>query len=121
MTIAEFLGHLDYLHENYYINAELTANAYATQENVPNLIHPHETDLRIANTHSGTDAPLPHFSTFKKAEITEKGHKLLEKLEVNQPEVSEIKLSVAITDKNLLFLGKVMDQSDLTDIFDARN
>jgi hypothetical protein len=121
MTIAEFLGHLDYLHQNYYINAEFTANTYATQENIPNLINPHETDLRIANTHSGPDAPLPHLTTFKKAEITEKGQKLLEKLEVNQPEVSEIKLSVAIADKNLLFLGKVMDQSDLTDILDARN
>ncbi len=121
MTIAEFLGHLDYLNQNHYINPEFTGNAYATQEDVPDLIHLQEIDLGIANTYSGPDGHLPHLSTFKKAEITEKGQKLLEKLEVNQPQVSEIKPLVAIADKNFPFLGKVMDQSDLIDIFDARD
>jgi uncharacterized protein (DUF2267 family) len=121
ITIAEFLGHLDYLNQNHYINAEFTGNAYATQEDVPDVIHPQEFDLRIANTYGAPDGPLPHLITFKKAEMTEKGQKLLEKLEVNQPQVSESKPAVAIADNNLPFLEKVMAKSGLTDIFDARD
>ncbi|WP_413175217.1 DUF2267 domain-containing protein [Anabaena azotica] len=121
ITIAEFLGHLDYLNQNHYINAEFTGNAYATQEDVPDLIHPQEIDLRIANTYGAPDGPLPHLITFKQAEMTEKGQKLLEKLEVNQPQVAETKPSVAIADKNLPFLEKIMAKSGLTDIFDARD
>ncbi|MFM2062473.1 MAG: hypothetical protein RLZZ507_2143 [Cyanobacteriota bacterium] len=121
ITIAEFLGHLDYLHQKHYINAEFTGNAYATQEDVPDLIHPQEFDLRIPNTLGAPDGPLPHLITFKKAEMTEKGKKLLDKLEVNPPTVSEEKPAVAIADKDLPFLEKVMAKSGLPDIFDARD
>ncbi|TAF12255.1 MAG: DUF2267 domain-containing protein [Nostocales cyanobacterium] len=121
ITISEFLGHLDYLNQNHYINAEFTGNAYATQEDVPDLIHPQEFDLRIANTLGAADGPLPHLITFKKAEITQKGQKLLENLEINPPTVAEENQSVAIADKDLPFLEKVMAKSGLTDIFDARD
>ncbi|MBK1990379.1 DUF2267 domain-containing protein [Sphaerospermopsis aphanizomenoides BCCUSP55] len=53
--------------------------------------------------------------------MTDKGKKLLEKLEVNPPTVSEEKPAVAIADKDLPFLEKVMAKSGLTDIFDARD
>ncbi|MBC5798136.1 DUF2267 domain-containing protein [Sphaerospermopsis sp. LEGE 00249] len=121
ITISDFLGHLDYLNQKHYINAEFTGNAYATQEDVPDLIHPQEFDLRIANTLGAPDGPLPHLITFKKAEMTEKGQKLLEKLEDNKPKVSNGKPAVAIADKNLPFLEKVMVKSGVTDIFDARD
>ena len=71
--------------------------------------------------YSARDGPLPHLITFKKAEITEKVQNLLEKLEVNQPQFSETKPSVAIADKNLPFLDKVMAKSGLIDIFDVRD
>jgi uncharacterized protein (DUF2267 family) len=121
ITIGEFLGHLDHLNQSHYINAEFTGNTYATQEDVPDLIHPEEIDLRIANSYSARDGPLPHLITFEKAEITEKVQNLLEKLEVNQPQVSETKPSVAIADKDLPFLDKVMAKSGLIDIFDVRD
>lgn len=121
ITIADFLGHLDYLNQKHYINAEFTGNAYATQEDVPDFVNPQEFDLRIANTLGSPDGPLPHLITFKKAEMTEKGQQLLEKLEVNPPTVSAEKPAVAIADKDLPFLEKVMAKSGLTDIFDARD
>ncbi|MBD2693294.1 DUF2267 domain-containing protein [Anabaena catenula FACHB-362] len=121
ITIADFLGHLDYLNQKHYINAEFTGNAYATQEDVPDFIHPQEFDLRIANTLGAPDGPLPHLITFKKAEMTEKGQQLLNKLEANPPQVSEEKPSIAIADKDLPFLEKVMVKSGLPDIFDARD
>jgi uncharacterized protein (DUF2267 family) len=121
ITIADFLGHLDYLNQKHYINAEFTGNAYATQEDVPDFIHSQEFDLRIANTLGAPDGPLPHLITFKKAEITPQGQKLLEKMEANPPQLSEEKTSVAIADKDLPFLEKVMAKSGLPDIFDARD
>jgi uncharacterized protein (DUF2267 family) len=121
ITIAEFLGHLDYLNQKHYINAEFTGNAYANQEDVPDFIHTQEFDLRIANTLGASDGPLPHLITFKKAEMTEKGQQLLNKMEANPPQISAEKPSVAIADQNLPFLEKVMAKSGLPDIFDARD
>lgn len=121
ITIADFLGHLDYLNQKHYINAEFTGNAYATQEDVPNVINPQEFDLRIANTLGAPDGPLPHLITFKKAEMTEKGQQLLNKMQTNPPQISQEKPSAAIADKNLPFLEKVMAKSGLSDIFDARD
>ncbi|WP_353930016.1 DUF2267 domain-containing protein [Okeanomitos corallinicola TIOX110] len=121
ITISDFLGHLDYLNQKHYINAEFTGNAYATQADVPDLVHPQEFDLRIANTLGAPDGPLPHLITFKKAEMTEKGQKLLEKLEVNPPIISDEKQTIAIAEKDLPFLEKVMVKSGLSDIFDARD
>jgi uncharacterized protein (DUF2267 family) len=121
ITIADFLGHLDYLNQKHYINAEFTGNAYATQQDVPDFVNPQEFDLRIANTLGAPDGLLPHLITFKKAEMTQKGQKLLEKLENNPPTVAAQKPAVAIADKDLPFLEKVMAKSGLTDIFDARD
>lgn len=38
LTIADFLGHLDYLNQKQYINADFSGNAYANQEDVTDLI-----------------------------------------------------------------------------------
>lgn len=75
LKIADFLGHLDYLNQKNYIEAEFSGNAYARQEDVPNLIDVPEIDLRVANTLGAADAPLPHLISFKQAKMTEKGVK----------------------------------------------
>jgi uncharacterized protein (DUF2267 family) len=121
LTPSEFLGHLDYLNQRNYINAEFTGNAYGTQNDVPDFINPQEFDMRIANTYGAEDGPLPHLITFKKAEITEKGQKMLDKLEANPPENLKAGASVPIADKDMPFLEKVMAKSGLSDIFDARD
>lgn len=121
ITIADFLGHLDYLNQLHYINAEFTGNAYANQEDVPDLINPQEFDLRIANTYGAPDGPLPHLITFKQAELTEKGREMLKRLESNPPKALKKNPSVAIAKKDLPFLEKVKLQAGLEDIFDARD
>ncbi|MBD2662900.1 hypothetical protein B6N60_00417 [Richelia sinica FACHB-800] len=121
ITIANFLGHLDYLNQNHYIRAEFTGNAYGNQEDVPDLINPPEFDLRIANTYSAKDGPLSHLITFKQAEITEKGQQLLEKLANNLANAPAENGHKAIDTKNLPFLEKVMAKSGVHDIFDARD
>ncbi|MBD2387966.1 DUF2267 domain-containing protein [Cylindrospermum sp. FACHB-282] len=121
ITIADFLGHLDYLNQQHYINAEFTGNAYANQEDVPDLINPEEFDLRIANTYGAPDGPLPHLITFKKAELREKGREMLKRLESNPPPALEKSPSVAIARKDMPFLQKVKLQGGLEDIFDARD
>lgn len=121
LTPADLLGHLDYLNQNHYINAEFTGNAYGNQEDVPDLIDPKEFDLRIANTYGAPDGPLPHLITFKKAELTEKGRKMLEKLDANPPSSLERGPSVPIAEKDMPFLEKVMLKGNLSDLFDARD
>lgn len=121
ITTADFLGHLDYLNQQHFINAEFTGNAYANQEDVPDLINPQEFDLRIANTYGASDGPLPHLITFKKAELTAKGRELLKKLEENPPKALKKSPSVAIASKDMPFLEKVKLQAGLEDIFDARD
>ncbi len=121
LTPSEFLGHLDYLNQRNYINAEFTGNAYGTQNDVPDFINPQEFDMRIANTYGAENGPLPHLITFKKAEITKKGQKMLDKLEANPPENLKAGASVPIADKDMPFLEKVMAKSGLSDIFDARD
>jgi uncharacterized protein (DUF2267 family) len=121
ITIADFLGHLDYLNQNHYINAEFTGNAYGNQEDVPDLINPPEFDLRIANTYSAKDGPLPHLITFKRAELTEKGREMLERLAANPPQTSTATQKPEIDPKNLPFLEKVMAESGLPDLYDARD
>ncbi len=115
LTPAEFLGHLDYLNQQDYINAEFTGNAYANND-VPDFINPQE----IAN-HNGAGGVLPHLITFKKAELTEKGEKMLKRLDANPPEGLKAGSSVPIATKDMPFLEKVMLKSGLNDIFDARD
>ncbi|MBF2015631.1 MAG: DUF2267 domain-containing protein [Rivularia sp. T60_A2020_040] len=121
LTESDFLGHLDYLNQKQYIKAEFSGNAYANQEDVPSAVNPKEFDLRVANTFGAEDGPLPHLIAFEKAELTEKGQKLLEKMEQNPPQDLDKGPSTQIATKDMPFLEKVMLKSGLNDIFDARD
>ncbi|MBE9228011.1 DUF2267 domain-containing protein [Phormidium sp. LEGE 05292] len=121
LTPAEFLGHLDYLNQKQYINAEFSGNAYGNQEDVPDAINPKEVDVRIANTYGAPDGPLPHLITFKKAELTQKGRKALEEMESNPPESLKRGPAVPIADKDMPFLQKVMLKAGLSEPYDARD
>jgi uncharacterized protein (DUF2267 family) len=100
---AELLGHLDYLNQNNFINAEFTGNAYAEpSEVIEDLTHPE---------------PVK----FKAAEITDKGLKFLDKVEANLAKDSTHQRSVPVATKDMPFLEKVMLKGNLEDIFDARD
>ena len=58
---AELLGHLDYLNQREYIKAQFTGEPYGGTEILPDVV------------------------TFKQADLTEKGRKLLQKMETNPP------------------------------------
>ncbi|HEY9853591.1 MAG TPA: DUF2267 domain-containing protein [Leptolyngbyaceae cyanobacterium] len=118
---AEFLGHLDYLNQKQYINAEFSGNAYGNQEDVPDAFNPKEVDVRIANTYGAPDGPLPHLITFQKAELTEKGRKMLEKMDSNLPQSVKEGPKVPIASKDMPFLEKVMLKGNISDPFDARD
>ncbi|PSO57553.1 MAG: DUF2267 domain-containing protein [Cyanobacteria bacterium QH_8_48_120] len=121
LTPSDFLGHLDYLNQKQYIDAEFKGNAYANQEDVPDVIEAEELDFRVANTLGAEDGPLPHLIRFKKAELTEKGQKLLEKMRANKPEQLAEGPTSPIASHNQPFLEKVMTKGGLEDIFDARD
>ncbi|MBD2185532.1 DUF2267 domain-containing protein [Planktothrix sp. FACHB-1355] len=121
ITPVDFLGHLDYLNQKGYINAEFSGNAYANQEDVPDAVNPKEFDLRIANSYGAADGPLPHLITFKRAELTERGRKMLEKMEANPPQALREGPTVPIATKDMPFLEKVMLKGNLSDPFDARD
>jgi len=121
LTQAELLGHLDYLNQKQFIKAEFTGNAYANQEDVPDAVEAKEFDLRIANSFGAEDGPLPHLITFKAAELTEKGRKILERMEENPPEALNEGPSVPIATEDMPFLEKVATRGNLEDIFDARD
>lgn len=121
LTQTELLGHLDYLNQKQFIKAEFTGNAYANQEDVPDAVESKEFDLRIANSFGAPDGPLPHLITFKAAELTEKGRKILERMEQNPPEALNEGPSVPIATEDMPFLEKVAIRANLEDIFDARD
>ena len=121
ITRAELLGHLDYLNQTQYIKAEFTGNAYANQEDVPDAVNPQEFDFRIASSFTSPDGPLPHLITFKAAELTDKGRRMLQKMEANPPKSLKEGPSVPIATKDMPFLEKVMIKSGLEDIFDTRD
>ncbi|MCL1466451.1 DUF2267 domain-containing protein [Argonema galeatum] len=121
ITPVDFLGHLDYLNQKGYINAEFSGNAYGNQKDVPDAVNPKEFDLRIANTYGAPDGPLPHLIDFKKAELTEKGRLMLEKMDANLPESLKKGPAVPIASKDMPFLEKVMVKGNLSDAFDARD
>jgi uncharacterized protein (DUF2267 family) len=121
LTQSDFMGHLDYLNQKQYIKAKFSGNAYANQEDVPNAVDSDEVDLRIANTFGAEDGPLPHLIKFEEAKLTEKGEKLLEKMEANPPQALDKGPSTPIATKNMPFLEKVMLKGNLNDIFDARD
>lgn len=121
LSTSDLLGHLDYLNQKQYINAEFTGNAYGNQEDVPSAFESKEVDFRIANTYGAPDGPLPHLITFKRAELTERGRKMLEKMEQNPPAALKEGPSVSIASKDMPFLEKILLKGNLTDIFDARD
>ncbi len=121
VTPVDLLGHLDYLNQKQYIKAEFTGNAYANQEDVPDAANPQEFDFRIASSYGSPDGPLPHLITFKAAELTERGRKMLEKMEANPPKSLKEGVSVPIATKDMPFLEKIMIKAGFEDIFDARD
>ena len=121
MSIADILGHLDYLNQRQYINAEFSGNAYANQDDVPNLVDEEEFGLRIANTYGAPDGPLPHLIEFKKAELTPKGEKMLEEMEANPPKSMNQGAAVPVYSKDMPFLEKVMLKTGLQEHYDARD
>ena len=121
LTTAELLGHLDYLNQKQFIKAEFTGNAYANQEDTTDLVNPQEFDFRIANSYDPKDGLLPHLITFKAAELTEKGRKILQRMEDNPPQALEEGPAVPIATEDMPFLEKVMIKANLEDIFDARD
>lgn len=119
---SDLLGHIDYLNQKHYIEAEFEGNAYAKQDDVPDAFNPQEVEgLRVANTLGAEDGPLPHLIRFKQAKLTESGKKLLQKMEQNQPESLNQGPSSPIASKNEPFLEKVKIKAGLEDIFDARD
>lgn len=121
LSISDFLGHLDYLNQKHYIDADFSGNAYAEQEDVPDLINEEAIDFRIANTFGAPDGPLPHLIKFERAELTEKGEKMLERMEKNPPAAINKGPSVPIASEDMPFLEKVALKAELPDIFDARD
>ncbi|MBE9177986.1 DUF2267 domain-containing protein [Oculatella sp. LEGE 06141] len=121
LSESDLLGHLDYLNQKQYIDAEFTGNAYGNQEDVPDAVAPKEFDARIANTFGASDGPLPHLITFSKAELTDKGRRMLEKMEQDPPQALGKGPAVPIVTESMPFLEKVMVKGNLEDIFDARD
>ena len=121
LTIADFLGHLDYLNQKKYIDADFSGNAYANQEDVPDVIDEEEVDFRVANTFGAPDGPLPHLIKFKKAQLTPKGVKMLERMEQDPPAALQTGASTPIVSRDTDFLEKVALRAELPDIFDARD
>lgn len=118
---SDLLGHLDYLNQQQYINAEFSGNAYGKQEDVPDALNPDEVEIRIASTLGAEDGPLPHLIAFKRAELTEKGRQMLAEMSANPPKNMRQGPGVAIPEEHMSFLKKVMLKGNLPDLYDARD
>jgi len=95
---AELLGHLDYLNQREFIKAEFSGEPYGGVELFPPLV------------------------AFQAANLTEKGRKLLQKMETNPPKsLHQEGSAVPIASKDMPFLEKVMVNGNMEDIFDARD
>ncbi|MGB3312551.1 MAG: DUF2267 domain-containing protein [Nodosilinea sp.] len=121
LTKSDLLGHLDYLNQRQYIDAEFTGNAYGNQEDVPSVVDSDEVGLRIANTLGAEDGPLPHLITFKRATLTEKGKHMLKDMEEKPPKDLEQGPKVPLISEHTPFLEKVKVKGGLPDIYDARD
>ncbi len=93
------LGHLDYLNQEGYIQAQFSGDAYADKG--PN--------------------PLPSTVALQQAQLTEKGHTLLTEMEANPPQLSNADASPPVREQDLPFLIKVKEQAGLPDLYDARD
>jgi len=118
---SDILGHLDYLNQHQYIDADFSGNAYANQQDVPNVVNPDEVGIRIANTLGAEDGPLPHLIAFERAALTDKGRKMLKDMEENPPESMQQKAKVPVLDEHSSFLEKVKVKGNLADLYDARD
>lgn len=118
---SDLLGHLDYLNQKQYIDAEFSGNAYANQADVPDAFNPEEVNARVANTLGAKDGPLPHLIAFEKAELTEKGRKMLAEMEANPPQTLTRGPKVEIPEEHMSFLKKVMLKGNISDPYDARD
>ncbi len=122
ITQADLLGHLDYLNQKEYIEAEFEGNAYATQEDVPDVVNPEQVEeFRVANTLGAEDGPLPHLIQFKQAKLTEKGKQMLKNMAEKRPEALKKGPTSPIASENQPFLEKVKIKAGVDDIFDARD
>ena len=92
-----------------------------TRKMFPNLVNSDEVGARVANTLGAEDGPLPHLIKFEEAKLTDKGQKLLERMEKNPPEALNQGPASPIATKDMPFLEKVMLKGSLNDIFDARD
>lgn len=122
ITEADLLGHLDYLNQKEYIEAEFEGNAYAEQDDVPDVVNPEQVEeFRVANTLGAEDGPLPHLIRFRQAKLTEKGKQMLKKMEEQKPESLKEGPTTPIASENQAFLEKVKIKAGVDDIFDARD
>jgi uncharacterized protein (DUF2267 family) len=96
---AVVLGHLDYLNQQGYLQADFSGDAYADQG--PN--------------------PLPPTITLQQAQITEKGRTLLAEMDANPPTPKQSSQTTPIQDQDLPFLMKVQADAGLPDLYDARD
>lgn len=87
----DVIDHLDYLNQKGYIAADFS---------------------RESDTEAGV--------TFTQAEVTDKGRKMLEKMETNPPASLREGPVAPIASKDMAFLEKVMLKANLPDVFDAR-
>ncbi|MBE9110255.1 DUF2267 domain-containing protein [Nodosilinea sp. LEGE 07298] len=121
LTKSDLLGHLDYLNQRQYIDAEFTGNAYGNQEDVPSVVDSDEVGFRVANTFGAEDGPLPHLITFKRATLTEKGKNMLKDMEEKPPKDLDQGPKVPLINEHTPFLEKVKVKGGLPDIYDARD
>ncbi|MGB3514911.1 MAG: DUF2267 domain-containing protein [Elainellaceae cyanobacterium] len=121
LSKSDLLGHLDYLNQQHYIDAEFTGNAYANQEDVPSVVDSDQVGFRVANTLGAEDGPLPHLITFKRAALTEKGQSMLKDMEENPPKNMDKGPSIPLVTEHTPFLEKVKVKGSLPDLYDARD
>ena len=121
LLVKDFLGHLDYLNQKGYIDAEFTGNAYALQDDVPSLLEVEEANYRIPDVLGAPDGPLPHLITFKRATLTQKGEAMLAEMEQKPPQAMSEGPRTPIATKDMPFLEKVQLKAELPDIYDARS
>lgn len=118
---SDLLGHLDFLNQEQYIEAQFSGNAYANQQDVPDAVNSEQVDFRIANTLGAEDGPLPHLISFQRARLTEKGRQMLQDMEANPPKDLDKGPKVPVIDEYAPFLEKVRVKGNLTDLYDARD
>ena len=88
---------------------------------VPNVVNAKEVDFCIANTDGTPNGSSSHLIAFKKAELSKKGHQMLEDMEKNPPASLKKGSTVSIATKDTPFLEKVMLKGNLSDLYDARD